>query len=357
MDPRTNVEEGSTVDKQKKVKAMNSLPWRDVRSILVLLVLYFLQGVPMGICAAIPMVFQDANVSDSEQGTFSLASWPFSIKLLWAPVVDAVFFQIVGRRKSWILPSQIIIAWVLYGGSLYIDDLLDKTTGQGVDVTTITVLFFVLFFCCATQDVAVDGWALTMLSAENVGYASICNTIGQTLGNYAAYLLHAYELLTLPEAMRLWAYLFLLVTAMVLLFTHEKKPAENVVGNVKEAYAGMYRILKLSHVRSIVTVMLLVKAPFVIVEGLSTLRLQSAGMPKSSIATIGLVTAPVSLLLPMMIKPGKNVLSLFIKNYIPRLLLGIAFPILVYFAPTDWEEPMSTQVMVGRFSVHTKTKK
>lgn len=32
------------------------------------------------------------------------------------------------------------------------------------------------------QDIAVDGWALTMLSRENVGYASTCNTIGQTLG-------------------------------------------------------------------------------------------------------------------------------------------------------------------------------
>lgn len=34
------------------------------------------------------------------------------------------------------------------------------------------------------QDIAVDGWALTMLSSENVGYGSTCNTIGQTLGYF-----------------------------------------------------------------------------------------------------------------------------------------------------------------------------
>ena len=34
----------------------------------------------------------------------------------------------------------------------------------------------------ATQDIAVDGWALNMLSKENVGYASTCNTIGQSFG-------------------------------------------------------------------------------------------------------------------------------------------------------------------------------
>jgi PAT family acetyl-CoA transporter-like MFS transporter 1 len=43
-------------------------------------------------------------------------------------------------------------------------------------------MFFMLNFLAASQDVAVDGWALTMLSPENVGYASTCNAVGQTLG-------------------------------------------------------------------------------------------------------------------------------------------------------------------------------
>lgn len=34
------------------------------------------------------------------------------------------------------------------------------------------------------QDIAVDGWALTMLSRENVGYASTCNSVGQTAGYF-----------------------------------------------------------------------------------------------------------------------------------------------------------------------------
>ena len=52
-------------------------------NIVLLLLLYTLQGVPMGISAAIPMLLQDKNVPLSMQGVFSLASWPFSIKLLW----------------------------------------------------------------------------------------------------------------------------------------------------------------------------------------------------------------------------------------------------------------------------------
>lgn len=36
----------------------------------------------------------------------------------------------------------------------------------------------------ALKDIAVDGWALTMLSRENVGYASTCNSVGQTAGYF-----------------------------------------------------------------------------------------------------------------------------------------------------------------------------
>lgn len=43
-------------------------------------------------------------------------------------------------------------------------------------------MFFCLNFLAASQDVAVDGWALTMMAPENVGYASTCNAVGQTLG-------------------------------------------------------------------------------------------------------------------------------------------------------------------------------
>lgn len=322
-----------------KVKKKKKMSWSDIWAIATLLGLYFLQGVPMGICAAMPMIFQDANMTDADQGKFSFASWPFSLKILWAPIVDAVFSAAVGQRKSWVIPSQFVIAVLLFASSLYIDDLLDEGIGGGIQINVITGIFFVLFFFCATQDVAVDGWALTMLSEENVGYGSICNSIGQTLGNYVAYLIHAYHLASLPGAMRFWAFLFLITTILVLLFTHERPVKSTTVRSIRDAYKGMGTILKLKHVRSLLVIMLLVKSPFVVVEGLSSLRLQGAGMPKANIANIGLITAPVSLLLPAFINPGKNVLSLFKRSFLPRLLIGMTFPLVVYYAPSNWVEP------------------
>ena len=65
--------------------------WADLHgdrgSIALLLLLYTLQGVPMGLAASVPLLLQERGASYSQQAVFSLVSWPFSLKLLWAPLV------------------------------------------------------------------------------------------------------------------------------------------------------------------------------------------------------------------------------------------------------------------------------
>ena len=39
----------------------------------------------------------------SDQANFGFCFWPFSLKLLWAPAVDAFYARRIGRRKSWCL--------------------------------------------------------------------------------------------------------------------------------------------------------------------------------------------------------------------------------------------------------------
>ena len=90
---------------------------------------------------------------------------------------------------------------VLGAGS--IESMMRPPDGAEPDVKTLTGYFLVLYFLMATQvlqilynffyynelfdkiriffnkkDIAVDGWAITMLSSENVGHASTCNSIG-----------------------------------------------------------------------------------------------------------------------------------------------------------------------------------
>ena len=67
-------------------------------NVLLLLFLYLLQGIPLGLAASIRLILQSKNVSYKDQASFSLVFWPFCLKLLWAPLVDALYFSRFGRR-------------------------------------------------------------------------------------------------------------------------------------------------------------------------------------------------------------------------------------------------------------------
>ncbi|XP_065798874.1 acetyl-coenzyme A transporter 1 isoform X2 [Muntiacus reevesi] len=170
----------STVDFSKTPRSCRA----ELSSILLLLFLYVLQGIPLGLAGSIPLILQSKNVSYTDQAFFSFVFWPFSLKLLWAPLVDAVYFKNFGRRKSWLVPTQYILGFFMIYLSTQVDHLLGNTDGRTPDVVALTVTFFLFEFLAATQDIAVDGWALTMLSRENVGYASTCNSVGQTAGYF-----------------------------------------------------------------------------------------------------------------------------------------------------------------------------
>lgn len=120
------------------------------------------------------------------------------------------FFSPRPCRKSWLVPTQYLLGLFMLYLSMSVNSLLQSEGGP--QVVMLTAVFFMLAFLAATQvrqphrkkkhaaasvshqrrdqprlplqDIAVDGWALTMLSRENVGYASTCNSVGQTAGYF-----------------------------------------------------------------------------------------------------------------------------------------------------------------------------
>lgn len=70
----------------------------ELRSVSLLLFLYVLQGIPLGLAGSVPLILQSRNVSYTDQAFFSFVFWPFSLKLLWAPLVDSLYFSRFGRR-------------------------------------------------------------------------------------------------------------------------------------------------------------------------------------------------------------------------------------------------------------------
>jgi PAT family acetyl-CoA transporter-like MFS transporter 1 len=160
----------------------------DFQSILLLFLLYTLQGVPMGLASSIPLLLQERGASYTDQSIFSLVSWPFSLKLLWAPIVDGFYYPPFGRRKSWLIPVQFLCGFMMIMATSRINSMLGDNKSPP-DVHGLTVFFIVLYFLMATQDIAVDGWAIEILSRKNVGWASTCNAVGQALGNVVSFIL------------------------------------------------------------------------------------------------------------------------------------------------------------------------
>ncbi len=141
---------------------------------ITLLTLTF-QGIPLGLAAAIPYFLQsDAHTASYKyQAIFSWVFWPFSLKLAWAPIVDSLYIARLGRRKTWLIPVQYALGIDLFVLASRVDTWLGRAEGQrwgplgvagDVQIWALTFAFFGLTMLAATQDIAVDGWALTMLS-------------------------------------------------------------------------------------------------------------------------------------------------------------------------------------------------
>ena len=147
-----------TPAREESSKGFFELPEQDRRNFLLLVLLYFLQGIPMGLAGGSVPFLLKSHLSYGQIGVYSLASYPYSLKLLWSPIVDAVWSSRVGRRKSWILPIQTLsglgMIWLGSGAQKMMEQAGEN---NGAGVWGFTGWWFGLVFMCATQDIAVDG--------------------------------------------------------------------------------------------------------------------------------------------------------------------------------------------------------
>ena len=133
---------------------------------------------PLGLSMAIPLILSSRRVSYNDQGKFSFAIWPYSIKLLWAPIVDSVFIRRIGRRKTWLIPTQYLIGIFMFTFADTVQTVLDdrRSDEPSMGVGLLAVIFFV-FNLLATIQVCLS------LSLSLSLYVFICSSIWVILNN------------------------------------------------------------------------------------------------------------------------------------------------------------------------------
>lgn len=289
--------------------SFHNLPASDRRNFLLLCLLYFLQGIPMGLATGSVPFLLKPYLSYGQIGVFSLASYPYSLKLLWSPIVDAVWSPTFGRRKSWITPVQIVagLAMIYLGGGI---ESMMKEAGAngGAGVWKFTYWWFGLVFFCATQDIAVDGWAITLMSPPNISYASTAQTVGLTAGQFLSYTVFlAFNsadfanrwfrdtpaeggLLSLGTYLTFWGWAYLIVTLGLAALKKEDKVKDR--DSIMDVYKSMWSVLKLKNIQTIIIIHLIAKIGFQANDSVTSLKLLDKGFGQDNMALVVLIDFP-----------------------------------------------------------------
>ncbi|CAF1298887.1 unnamed protein product [Adineta ricciae] len=322
-------------------------------SICLITILYTLEGLNIGLMLSIPLFLIYYGATWKDRGTFNFTSYPFSMKLLWAPLVDVFYIKRFGRRKSWIVPTQLLTAVVLLIASFFIESLVVQN-----HVVILTIIFFIVVFLTATDDVCIDGFAITLFATTNPQWASTSQGIGQTFGRFlgSSFLLtlesanftnkfiraplalpsQTSGLFSLAQFIRVVAVIFVLVTICVI-FVREKQETVHADDHkasdlsLMKVYHSILKLLKKKCIQQLAIIMLLLPIPFVPFQAMSNLALISHGVPRDSLALVNIPVTLITVFAPLIIRRTKRPLLWLIKMYILNLLIAIPVAVYIHF--------------------------
>lgn len=132
-------------------------------------------GMPLGwVFNTFQYFLVDLGTSRAAIGFLSAVSFPWTLKFLWAPLVDRFAFPWPGRRRSWLLVTLFLLAAV-FGvlATLAAHALEQKSLGLPLGTTLVVVglLAFAVAFISATFDIAYDAHAVEYLRPEEIAAA------------------------------------------------------------------------------------------------------------------------------------------------------------------------------------------
>jgi PAT family beta-lactamase induction signal transducer AmpG len=144
----------------------------------LMLALGFSSGLPLYLVGTTLSAWMtNEGVSLKTIGFFAWASMPYTLKFLWAPFMDRYTLPFLGRRRGWLLVTQLLLA----AGFFTMGQVNPKE--QLLLMAAVTV---VVSFIAASQDIAADAFRTDLLSVEERGFGVGVFTLGYRVGMLAA---------------------------------------------------------------------------------------------------------------------------------------------------------------------------
>src|SRR6266700_3408604 len=138
--------------------------------VLIVLFLGFSAGLSVALSGSTLLVWmREAGVDLGTIGLFALVGTPYTIKFLWAPLVDALdaprLSRLLGRRRGWLVLSQL-----LHMASIVLLAFTDPAGAPG----TVAVCALLVAAASATQDIVIDAFRVESLdpNEQAAGMAS-----------------------------------------------------------------------------------------------------------------------------------------------------------------------------------------
>ena len=195
----------------------------------VVALLYFSEGLPFGLINNLLSVyFRVRKIPLEEIGLLSLLGLAWSLKIIWAPLVDRF-----GRRYWWILPAQLLLA-VFSAVLAFLDPVSQKA-----------LFWLALAGIClasATQDIAADAYTIDILDEKELGPAN-----GIRSAAYRVALITAGGVLVMLSETLGWSMTFIaagVIMAVLALAVvglpsfHQKRPVVSPSSPMWEQYVG-----------------------------------------------------------------------------------------------------------------------
>lgn len=326
--------------------------------------LYTLQGIPLGLVHGSFPYLLKKHLTYTDLAVFSFASYPYLFKLLWSPLVDSHHISYLGRRKSWIIPCQLLMGVLFLMASPYIDAFLQSQE----HLYTLTGLMFLLILLAATQDIAVDAWAVELLEPENKALGSTCQSLGQYIGFFvsfplmiiansaefsALYFGTTEAFLPVSGFFHLCGYLFIAFSLYVQFLIPETSSSSEPPASLLSILSSMLHILKLPHMQSLLGLLLTVRLGLAAFDSVLMLQLVEHGMDEVEMGALSMALIPVEIAITLAVgwKLSKGFsLSGYRLGYFIRIIANVIS--LVVLLCTDqlvwpWYFPVLISCLLG----------
>ena len=198
------------------------------KRMLICLFTGFASGLPLYLLIQlVPAWFRNEGLDLATIGLFNLVLFPYTWKFMWSPLMDRFSFPFLGRRRGWMLVTQVPLVGLM---------ALLGTFSPAENLTPVMITVALIAFFSASQDIVLDAYRRELLPDDELGAGS-------------SFFTNAYKLSSLvPGSLALiladlvpWSVVHLVVAAFMIIglittfFIPENQQPENIPTSMKQA--------------------------------------------------------------------------------------------------------------------------